>query len=83
VGLPGWVLDEMGLGDQLSATTSRMECGSQSHVLLADVRPLTEVLTLTDLMHEGTVDDRDVADSAAHGLFLELPPRSWNIFEIS
>jgi hypothetical protein len=60
-----------------------MECGLQTHVLLADVRPLTEVLTLTDLMHEGTADDRDVADSAAHGLFLDLPARCWNSVDIS
>jgi hypothetical protein len=56
---------------------------AQTRVLLADVLPPTQMLNLTDRMHEGTAYDRDVADIAADGLFLDLPAHGCNIFEVS
>jgi len=56
---------------------------AQGRVVLADVLPAAEVLTLTDRMHEGTVYDREVADTAAHGLFLDLGPHGYHVFEVT
>ncbi len=56
---------------------------AQTRVRLADVLPPAGVLTLTDRMHPGTAYERDAIEVAAHGLFLDLPPHGYNVFEVS
>ncbi len=55
---------------------------AQGRAVLAGVLPQAEVMTLTDRMHPGTSYDRDVADTAAHGLFLDLGPHGYSVFEV-
>lgn len=56
---------------------------AQCRVGMGGLLPEAEVVHLTDRMHAGTAYDRDVTDTAAHGLFLDLPPRGYNVFEVS
>jgi glycosidase len=55
---------------------------AQCRVELATVIAAAETLTLVDRMHEGVDYVRDVADLAAGGLFLDLEPHGYNVFEV-
>lgn len=78
----GWAPEE---GDPLRWLVAVNMSGdhAQARVLLTDVLPATQVVRLTDRMSDGTAYDRDVADVAAHGLFLDLPAHGYNVFDIS
>lgn len=56
---------------------------AQARVVLTDVPWASPLARLTDRLSEGTAYDRDVADMAANGLFLDLPAHGYNVFEIS
>jgi hypothetical protein len=56
---------------------------AQTRVLLTDALLVADTLRLTDRMHEGVVYERDLADIAANGLFLDLPPYGYNVFTVS
>jgi hypothetical protein len=78
----GWsVEDGAPLGWLVAVNVSDVQ--AQARVRLEHLLPEAEVLVLTDRMHPGTEYDRDVADIAAHGLFLDLGPHGYNVFEVS
>ncbi|MCW2765459.1 MAG: treS 2 [Nocardioides sp.] len=63
----------------VNLTDQRAQC----RVVLATVLPAGEAVRLVDRMHDGTEYVRDVADTATNGLFLDLGPHGYNVFEIS
>ncbi|SDD53489.1 alpha-amylase family glycosyl hydrolase [Auraticoccus monumenti] len=56
---------------------------AQTRVVLRGLLPDAGTLRLTDRLHPGTVYDRDGADLAADGLFLDLPASGCNVFAVS
>jgi glycosidase len=56
---------------------------AQCRAALGGLLPEADAVHLSDAMHPGTAYARDVADTEAHGLFLDLPPRGYNVFEVS
>jgi hypothetical protein len=78
----GWSVEDSGPLHWLVAVN--LSAGqAQARVFLVDLLPDALVLTLTDRLHEGVVYERDVADTAAHGLFLDLPAHGYHVFEVS
>jgi glycosidase len=56
---------------------------AQCRVVLATVLGTGETVHLVDRMHDDTAYERDVADTVAHGLFLDLGPHGYYVFDIS
>ncbi|MGZ4531590.1 MAG: alpha-amylase family glycosyl hydrolase [Mycobacteriaceae bacterium] len=56
---------------------------AQARVVLADLLPPREVVHLSDRMNVGTAYQRDVAQTTAEGLYLDLPAHGYNVFEVT